>query len=72
MADGEAGEHTYPEGRGPGIHWALDEAWTILDTIRPGVIPDEVRVFLSGMIAGTLMRLRAMPGRAEERLRSRG
>lgn len=43
----------YPPGSG---HWAIDEAWQILDRIKDGVIPDDARAFLSGLIAGTLMR----------------
>lgn len=42
----------------PGSYWATDEAWEILDTIEPGVISDEVRAFLVGMIAGRLMKER--------------
>lgn len=50
-------EHTYPSAYGRGQHWALDEAWAILDTLTPGAIPAETRFLLSGMITGTLMRL---------------
>ena len=51
-------QHTYPSNYPPGTHWATDEAWAILDTLKPGVISDDVRFFLAGSIAGTLMRIR--------------
>ena len=50
----EAMEHTYPSNYRPGTHWATDAAWEILDTVKPGVIPDDVRAFLAGQIAGRL------------------
>ncbi len=48
--------HTYPSKYPPGIHWAVDEAWHILDMIKPGLIPDDVRSFLAGSIAGALVK----------------
>ena len=56
--------HTYPDKYPPGTHWALDAAWEILDTIKPGVIPDDVRAFLVGRIAGLLMQERARAAEA--------
>jgi hypothetical protein len=56
-------EHTYPRLFPPGTHWATDEAWAILDAVRPGVIDPETRAYLSGLIAGTLMRLVEKPPR---------
>jgi hypothetical protein len=50
-------EHTYPTLYPPGCHWALDEAWAILDLVAPGVIPPDVRALLAGAIAGTLVGL---------------
>jgi hypothetical protein len=50
-------EHTYPSDYPPGTHWATDEAWHILDILTPGVLSDDVRAFLAGAIAGTLMRV---------------
>ena len=50
--------HTYPSDYPPGTNWATDEAWGILDTLKPGVLTEDVRCFLAGMIAGTLMRVR--------------
>ena len=50
-------EHTYPSDYPPGTHWTTDEAWHILDTLKPGVLSDDVRYFLAGAIAGTLMRV---------------
>lgn len=52
------GMHEYPDRYPPGTHWAVDAAWEILDTIKPGVISVEVRAFLAGQIAGRLMRER--------------
>jgi len=52
-------EHTYPSNYTPGTHWATDEAWKILDTLRPGALDAAARAFLAGMIVGTLMRIRA-------------
>ena len=49
--------HAYPSSHTPGSHWATDEAWKILDLAKPGVIPDDLRFLLAGMIAGTLMRV---------------
>jgi hypothetical protein len=49
-------EHEYPSDYAPGTHWAIDEAWAILDTIKPGVISADVRAFLAGQIAARLMR----------------
>lgn len=59
-----APQHRYPSAYGRGQHWALDEAWAILDTLTPGAIPDETRILLAGMIFGTLMRL-ARDGRLQ-------
>lgn len=51
-------KHTYPSRYPPGTHWAVDAGWEILDIVKPGVIPDDVRFMLAGMIAGRLMRER--------------
>lgn len=50
-------QHTYPPLYPPGSHWAITEAWGILDLLRPGVLTDEVREVLAGAITGTLLRL---------------
>ena len=50
-------KHTYPSRYPPGVHWATDEAWRILDAVKPGLVSDDVRAFLCGMIAGTLQRV---------------
>jgi len=49
--------HEYPSRYAPptGIQ-EMDEAWEILDRIKPGEIPVEVRSYLAGIIAGTLRR----------------
>lgn len=49
--------HRYPSGFIPGSHWAIDEAWQILDTFTPGAIADDHRFLLGGFIAGALMRI---------------
>ena len=58
--------HTYPDRYPPGTHWSLDAAWEILDTIKPGVIPDDVRALLAGMISGRLMQERETANRGVE------
>jgi hypothetical protein len=55
---GKDDDHHYPDRYPPGTHWATDAAWEILDSIKPGVISDDVRAFLAGQIAGRLMRER--------------
>ena len=49
--------HTYPSKYPPGVHWSVDAGWEILDHVKPGVIPEDVRAFLCGMIAGALERV---------------
>jgi hypothetical protein len=41
-------KHEYPSEYGRGINAKLDHVWDILDTIRPGVIPNDVRFLLAG------------------------
>jgi hypothetical protein len=50
-------QHTYPPIYTPGESWAADEAWAILDTLRPGVLTEVTRLFLAGMVTGALLRL---------------
>jgi hypothetical protein len=52
------GEHAYPSNFKPGVHWAIDEAWEILDKLPVGLLPNDYRFWLAGVIAGTLMRRR--------------
>jgi len=54
LADQQA--HEYPPAYVLGTHWASDAAWEILDQIKPGVIPGDVRAFLAGLIAARLMK----------------
>lgn len=54
--------HTYPSALPPGAHWASDEAWFILDHIKPGIIREDVRAYLAGAIASALMK-RAIEGK---------
>lgn len=61
--------HTYPSRLPPGSHWATDEAWEILDRLPHGMLPDDHRFFLAGMIAGTLMRKRETAAAMPEDLR---
>lgn len=73
----DALQHTYPPDYPPGTHWALDEAWAILDTFRPGGMTDDMRSLLAGMITGTLLRLAregrlAPPRRGEQAAREKG
>lgn len=50
--------HTYPPGYPKDSpHWAMRRSWEIMDCIKPGAIPDDVRFFLAGSIAGALMRV---------------
>lgn len=51
--------HPYPSLHRPGTHWATDESWVILDTLPVGLLPDDQRFLLAGMIAGSLMRVRS-------------
>jgi hypothetical protein len=49
--------YEYPSNYYPGSGGKeLDEAWEILDTIKPGVIPLDVRSYLAGQITGILMK----------------
>jgi hypothetical protein len=47
--------------------WNIREAWEILDTFQPGVIPEWARLLLSGLIAATLDRVEK-EARLDERL----
>ena len=58
-------KHTYPSMYPVGAHWSTDEAWLILDHIKPGIIPDDVRSYLVGAIASALMKY-AIEGRPEK------
>lgn len=49
-------KHTYPTAYPRNMTPALERAWDILDVISPGTIPDDVRAFLAGAIAGALER----------------
>ncbi len=51
-------KHTYPSLYPPGTYWAVDEAWRILDELKPGVLSPDVRAYLAGAIAGLLMKER--------------
>jgi hypothetical protein len=47
-------QHTYPSEYPRGKHWALDVAWSGLDLIRPGLIPEDVRALLAGYFFAAL------------------
>lgn len=70
VVKGENG-HTYPSKYAPGMgDDTLDQAWLILDFIKPGTIPSDIRAFLSGMISGALHKERESNRvKYEERLR---
>jgi hypothetical protein len=57
----------YPPDYKPGTHWALDEAWAIMDQIPVGAISENLRFSLAGQIAGSLLR-RPRPGRGPRTL----
>jgi hypothetical protein len=48
--------HEYPSMYPPGSHWAITEAWKILDSLKPGVLDINQRSLLAGMITGVLMK----------------
>ncbi len=52
-------KHPYPSRHRPGTHWATDESWRLLDRLPVGLLPDDYRFLLGGMIAGALMKARA-------------
>jgi len=50
-------KHRYPSEYKPGTHWAIDEAWAILDGLPVDMLPDDYRFLVAGQIAGALMRI---------------
>lgn len=50
-------QHTYPSEHAPGTSVFTDLGWAILDHIKPGIIGDEARAFLCGMIAGATSKV---------------
>ena len=50
-------EHNYPSDHGPGTSPFTDIGWAILDQIKPGVISDEARSYLCGLIAGAIHKV---------------
>ena len=46
--------HTYPSMYQRGVISFLDEAWNVLDTIKSGIIPDDVRAYLAGYFGAAL------------------
>jgi hypothetical protein len=55
--------HTYPSSYGRGVDPVLDEAWDLLDAVKPGVIPESIRAFLAGAMVGLVARHVGKPGR---------
>ena len=49
----------YPSRYPPGLHWALDEAWSILDALPPETLSLQTRSYLAGAIWGALTKLQA-------------
>lgn len=58
--------HTYPSDYPPGTHKDLDTAWSILDTLAPGVLSDTTRVLLAGMIISALAKARKEGARSRD------
>lgn len=48
------GEHTYPSAYPKGSRWSTDIAWEMLDQLKPGIIPEDVRAFIAGYMGGAL------------------
>jgi hypothetical protein len=49
-------KRTYPSRYRPGSHWAVDEAWEILDGLPVGMLPDDYRFLVAGQIVGVLLK----------------
>lgn len=49
-------KHEYPSSYPPGCHWAITEAWRILDSLPVNTLDISQRSFLAGMISGALMK----------------
>jgi hypothetical protein len=49
--------HTYTATHLADSGWQFEEAWGILDQLKPDSIPINVRLWLAGMIAGALDRI---------------
>jgi hypothetical protein len=62
-------QHVYPSdyAPGPNQHWAVNEAWEILDSLRPGAMSDEARAFIAGKITGALMVAARDGGKAKQK-----
>jgi hypothetical protein len=56
LRDPQSG-HEYPPDYPPGTHAMLDEAWRIIDTVKAGIMPMDVRCLLAGMICGAFDKL---------------
>lgn len=59
-------KHPYPPNYRPASHWAVDEAWTILDALPIGALAVEQRFLTAGRIAGTLLRVASPQQRQSE------
>lgn len=49
--------HEYPSRHPKGSRWSTDEAWQMLDMLKPGIIPDDVRAYIAGYMGGALEKL---------------
>jgi len=49
-------EHEYPSEYGRGVDADLDDVWRILDMVRPGLIPNDVRFLLAGAFCGLIKK----------------
>lgn len=55
----EPKQHGYPSNPDYGPQSSderMREAWTLLDHVKPGIIPDDVRAYLVGGIVGLISR----------------
>lgn len=55
-------DRRYPDDYAPGPkqHWAINQAWEVLDAVPEGLISFEARVELAPLIAGKLERANRM------------
>lgn len=52
-------KHEYPSNPDYGLHSSderVREAWALLDHVKPGIIPVDVRAYLVGGIVGLISR----------------
>ncbi len=52
----EEPKHTYPEFYEAGRNWEMDEAFRVLDLLKPGTLDFPYRMFLAGAITAALQK----------------